>query len=140
MMDLISLVQPKQPKGSGWVQKDARSLQTLYPIQAWAHVSGIFCLSAVEVADEEGQPKLGPEYHLSISKFGNRCTSAEASFALHAFDLEDAKEDNHVPNGKVRNFWRPVADNLSGYECPCNDEEPAMVEDKGDYVWRGVTK
>lgn len=140
MIDAISFVQPKQPKGTGWVQEDASALNSSYPLQAWAHESGIFCLSAVEVADEEGQPKLGPEYHLSISKFGNRCTSAEAAFALHAFDLEDAKEDNHVPNGKVRNFWRPVADHLSGYECPCKDEEPAIVEDKGDYVWRGVTK
>jgi len=139
MIDAISLVQPKQPKGTGWAQEDVRMLQTLYPIQGWSHVSGIYCLSAVEVADEEGRPKLGPEYHLSISMHGNRCTSAEAAFALHAFDLEDAKEDNHVPSGKVRNFWRPVADNLSGHECPCKDEEPAMIEDKGDYVWRGVS-
>ena len=43
------------------------------------------------------------------------------------------------PNGCVRNFWRPVADHLSGYECPCVEHEPAMVEDKGDYVWRGLT-
>lgn len=140
MIEVLSLIQPKQPKGTGWVQKDASALNSPYPIQAWAHKSGIFCLSAVEVADEEGQPKLGPEYHLSISNLGNRCTSAEAAFALHDFDLEDAKEDNHVPNGKVRNFWRPVADNLSGYQCPCKDEEPAIVEDKGDYVWRGVTE
>lgn len=139
MIEVLSIIQPKQPKGQGWSQEDASALQSSYPLQAWAHESGIFCLSAVEVADEEGQPKLGPEYHLSISKSGQRCTSAEASFALNAFDLNDAKEDNHVPSGKVRNFWRPVADNLSGYECPCKDEEPAIREDKGDYVWRGVT-
>ena len=138
-METISIIQPKQPNGSGWVQKDASALNSSYPLQAWAHESGIFCLSAVEVTDEIGQPKLGPEYHLSVSKNGQRCTSAEAAFALHAFELEDAKEDNHVPSGIVRNFWRPVADHLSGYECRCVDEEPAIKEDKGDYIWRGVT-
>lgn len=138
-METISIIQPKQPNGSGWVQKDASALNSSYPLQAWAHESGIFCLSAVEVADEIGQPKLGPEYHLSVSKNGQRCTSAESAFALHAFELEDAKEDNHVPSGIVRNFWRPVADHLSGYECKCVDEEPAIKEDKGDYIWRGVT-
>jgi hypothetical protein len=47
---------------------------------------------------------------------------------------------NHVPSGRVRNFWRPVADHLSGYECPCVADEPAIREDKGDYVWRGITR
>lgn len=140
---VLSIIQPKKPIGNGWQEIDANVLKQAmdldYPLIAFLHESGIFCLSAVEVANEEGQPKLGPEYHLSISKNGNRCTSAEAAFALHAFELEDAKEDNHVPSGKVRNFWRPVADNLSGYECPCVDDEPAIREDKGDYVWRGVT-
>jgi hypothetical protein len=139
MSDVVSIIQPKQPKGNGWTQEDASALQSPYPLTAWAHESGLFCLSAVEVANEPGQPELGPEYHLSMSKNGARCTSAEAAFVLHAFDLEDAKEDNHVPSGKVRNFWRPVADNLSGYECKCVDEEPAIREDKGDYVWRGVS-
>lgn len=74
-----------------------------------------------------------------MSKNQRRCTSAEASFVLHHFGLEDAREDNHVPSGMVRNFWRPVNDNLSGYECPCVDEEPAMREDKGDFIWRGVS-
>ena len=28
------------------------------------------------------------------------------------------REDNHVPGGFVRNFWRPVADRFSGYGHP----------------------
>lgn len=139
MIDAISIIQPKKPHGTGWVEEDASLLQSPYPLKAFSHESGLFCLSAVEVANEPGEPELGPEYHLSISMNGQRCSSAESAFALNAFDLNDAKEDNHVPNDKVRNYWRPVADNLSGYECPCKDEEPAMVEDKGDYVWRGVS-
>ncbi|HYN54359.1 MAG TPA: hypothetical protein VES38_06615 [Methylotenera sp.] len=139
MISAISIIQPKQPNGTGWVEQDASFLKSSYPLKAWAHESGLFCLSAVEVANEPGQPELGAEYHLSISMNGQRCSSAEAAFALYAFDLGDAKEDNHVPSGKVRNYWRPVADNLSGYECKCVDEEPAIKEDKGDYVWRGVS-
>lgn len=139
MSSVISIIQPKQPQGTGWVEQDASALQSPYPLKAWAHECGLFCLSAVEVANEVGQPELGAEYHLSISMNGQRCTSAEASFALNAFNLNDAKEDNHVPSGKVRNFWRPVADHLSGYECPCVNDEPAIKEDKGDYIWRGVS-
>jgi len=33
-----------------------------------------------------------------------------------------------------------VADRFSGYERACVATEPAMVEDKGDFVWRGITR
>lgn len=112
-----------------------------YPVQAWVHQDArLFVLSAVEVAEDPRQPGHGPDYHLSVSRFGERCSSADALWVLEQFDLLDAREDNHVPSGAVRNFWRPVADNLSGYECPCVEDEPAIVEDKGDYIWRGVTR
>lgn len=140
-----SIIKPKRPTGPGW--SAARwwvcppQLRELgYPVEPWQHSSGMFVLSAVEVAVDPGQPALGPEYHLSVSRNGARCTLAEALWVLAAFDLADAKEDNHVPSGKVRNFWRPVADRLSGYECPCVDAEPAISEDKGDFVWRGITR
>lgn len=65
-----------------------------------------------------------------------RCTSLQAKEILRQFGLDGAEEDNHVPHGIVRNFWRPVADRLVGLECACKAEEPAIVEDQGDYVWR----
>lgn len=145
-MSTDSVIQPKRPSGKGWRRATGwqcpRELAELgYPVEAWEHhESGLFALSAVEVAHDPGQPELGPEYHLSVSASGQRCTSAEALWALAQFDLADAKEDNHVPSGRVRNFWRPVADNLSGYECKCVDNEPAIREDKGDFVWRGITE
>jgi hypothetical protein len=138
-----SIIKPKAPKvlgaqTSGWIELE-NDITTGYPLRTFGHIhSGIKVLSAVEVAKDEGQPDLGAEYHISISKNGRRCDSAEAAFVLHHFDCEDAKEDNHVPHGIARNFWRPVADHLSGYECPCVNEEPAIVEDKGDYIWRGT--
>lgn len=144
MSFIDSVIQPKRPEGADWHRprwwRAPPELAALgYPVEAWEHVSGLFCMSAVEVASEPGKPALGPEYHLSVSMGGQRCTAADALFALAAFGLTDAKEDNHVPSGRVRNFWRPVADNLSGYECPCIADEPAIREDKGDFVWRGVT-
>ena len=140
-----SVIKPKRPivqnwrRAKGW-ECPPQLAELGYPVEAWEHPSsGLFCLSALEVASEPGKPALGPEFHLSVSMNGQRCTAADALFALASFGLEDAKEDNHVPSGRVRNFWRPVADNLSGYECPCVGDEPAIVEDKGDFVWRGVT-
>lgn len=137
-----SIIKPKRPTGPGWRQ----ILTPVYPIhdegypyEVWAHdANGLGVISAVEVAAEKiGQQALGPAYHLSVSAFGERCSSADAVWVLGQFDLFDALEDNHVPNGKVRNFWRYVADHLSGVECGCVDEEPAIAEDKGDYIWRG---
>jgi hypothetical protein len=141
-----SIINPKQPTGEGWRRASwwrcPPELAALgYPVEAWEHASGLFVLSAVEVTTPEpGALELGPEYHLSVSFYGERCTGAQAAWVLGQFDLIDAKEDNHVPSGRVRNFWRPVADGLSGYECPCVEREPEVREDKGDYVWRGVTR
>ena len=147
---VLSLVAPKTPTGQGWTRGEAimadvarQSLNAMgYAWQAWHHrENGLLCISAVETpTPQAGQELLGPEYHLSVSAMGKRCTSADALWALAAFDLLDATEDNHVPFGVVRNFWRPVADRLSGYECPCQDSEPVMRENKGDFVWRGVTR
>ncbi|WP_349609057.1 hypothetical protein [Cupriavidus sp. DF5525] len=148
-----SIIKPKRPTGPGWIRETGPEIEAImraaamgFACEAWLHPgSGIATFSAVEVAHDPGQPDLGPEYHLSISKNDGRggtrrTTSAEALWCLAQFELIDAKEDNHVPHGLVRNFWRPVTDQLSGYECPCANDEPAMLEDKGDYVWRGVTE
>lgn len=145
----ISVIQPKAPaESAGWAP--ARHLLAMaheldamgYPWDAWVHyTNGLLVISAVEKPDPEpGELDAGPEYHLSISAMGHRCSSADAMWALGQFGLTDAKEDNHVPSGRVRNFWRPVADPLSGFECPCQDSEPAMREDKGDFIWRGVSR
>lgn len=144
-MKAIAIVQPKAPRGAGWIEVQNPNVADLdslgYPHKSWIHEpTGLFAISAVEVAYEPGQPELGPEYHLSVSLSGRRCSAADALFVMSEFDLLDAKEDNHVPSGRVRNFWRPVADKLSGYECPCVDDEPAIREDKGDFTWRGITK
>jgi hypothetical protein len=144
----MNIIDPKRPTGPGWVRHPlmaafaARVAQMGgYPTETWAHEQcDMWVVSSVEVATDPGQPELGPEYHLSVSAMGERCTPEQAAWVLQQFGLEDAREDNHTPGGKVRHFWRPVADKLSGYECPCVADEPAVREDKGSFVWRGVTK
>lgn len=101
-------------------------------------------LSAVEVARDADGIDRGPEYHVSISSVDfaaanpkpKRCQYLDAVWVLKQFKLESAEEDNHVPGGVVRNFWRTVAEPLIGLECACKADEPAIREDKGDYVWR----
>jgi hypothetical protein len=138
-----SLTPVLRPKGEGWKEITFDKRATLgYPARAFFHAkSSLAVISAVEVADD-GKIEKGPEYHISISKQNSlilgplRCDSNEAKWVLDQFGLDGAEEDNHVPNGMVRNFWRPVANGLVGLECDCKAEEPAIREDKGDFVWR----
>lgn len=136
-----SLINPKRPKHTGWTRLHT-PLPELerrgYPYEVWAHYGNeLGVITAIEVAAEaEGTPPLGPAYHISVSAFGQRCSSADATWVLAQFDCTDALEDNHVPGGQVRNFWRYVADGLSGRVCQCVDVEAEIREDKGDYVWR----
>lgn len=145
MQSVISAIQPKAPGEKGWIRNLAveRYLRRASPTMdnesvfaVYDHPMGYRAISSVEVMNEPGEPSLGPEYHLSISQAGRRCSSQDAAHIKKVFGLEDAREDNHVRNGIARDFWRPVADHLSGYECPCQDSEPAIREDKGDFIWR----
>lgn len=99
--------------GSGWRELPMDKRYTLgFPSRAFIHKSNLAVISAVEVVSEPGMDK-GFEYHISISKQrpdgeGTRCDSNEAKWVLDEFGLDGAEEDNHVPYGVVRNFWRPV--------------------------------
>ena len=137
-----SITATLRPKGSGWTEIPGASEFTLgFPCRSWFHKrSGLFVMSAVETVSD-GKIDKGPEYHISVSRpvrpgVSARCDSNDAKWVLEQFGMDGAEEDNHVPNGVVRNFWRPVATGLIGLECECKAEEPAIVEDKGDFVWR----
>lgn len=127
-----SIIKPLCPKDKDWIELDTSMLSTTFPTRAFQY-KALRIMSAVEVADK----KIGFEYHISISKNGMiRCDSNEANWVLQQFGLEGWEEDNHVPYGIVRNFWRPVAENLIGMECKCKADEPEIIENKGDYIWR----
>ncbi len=140
-----SIIKPLRPKNEdGWMRWPVPQVmyRSGYPCERWFHgLRALQVLSAVEVATDKDGSSNGPEYHISISRAAlgldgpQRCSSAEAKWVLRQFELDGAEEDNHVPGGKVRNFWRPVAESLVGKECACKADEPAIVEDKGDFVW-----
>ncbi len=149
------IILPLVPMGAHWIRVDVPPpLRRLgYPAEAWlGPLSGdryVQVFSCVEVARDPGQPELGPEYHISMScrrtdpaddRGPERVDANDARAVLAQFGLDGWTEDNHVPGGKVRNFWRPVAEPLVGWVCHCVDEEPAMHENGGDFVWRGVTR
>lgn len=142
---MTAIVRPLRPAAQrGWIRlPDPPAWVTLgYDAERWLHLSSnLSVITAVEVAKDGDGIDRGPEYHISISLGGRaRCSSMQARHVLRDFGCEGAEEDNHVPHGIVRNFWRPVADRLVGIECACKADEPAIVEDRGDYVWRGVTR
>lgn len=137
---VLSLTKCLAPKGSGWREIPVRSGAFGYPARCFFYdAQSLAAISAVEVADD-GKIDKGPEYHISISKQSvlgpYRCDTNEAEWVLRQFGLDGAEEDNHVPDGVVRNFWRPVANKLIGLECDCKAEEPAIRENKGDFIWR----
>lgn len=142
--DIISVVQTKKPHHrEDWLELPAPALpEPPIAVTVWRHEpSGINVISAVERVYDEPVDQ-GPEYHISITKRTSevveRVDSNEARWVLQQFHCEEAEEDNHVPYGKARHFWRPVRDDLAGYVCRCVDEEPAIREDKGDFIWRPV--
>ncbi len=125
-----SIIKPLSPIKGDWIEIDASRMGSPFPTRAFQH-NHLCVISAVESPEGE------PEYHISITKNENaRCSSQDAKWVLCQFSKDGWEEDNHVPFGKARHFWRPVAENNVGIECPCKEEEPAIVEDKGDYVWR----
>lgn len=140
----LSVVQPLMPRVDGWreVPVPAPVVNMGYPCRMFVNLEhGIQVISGVEVAiDAPGMEPNGPEYHISISQVRHgrtvRIRSVDADRVLIQFGLEGAKEDNHVPSGLVRNYWRPVAEPKVGLVCACQADEPAIREDKGDFVWR----
>lgn len=135
---IIQPLRPLWPDWSGPFPVDPR-VSMGYAATSFLHEKErIFVISAVEVAADKDGIDRGPEYHISISKRSVagacRCSAAEAMWVLHQFGLDGAEEDNHVPGGVARNFWRTVADALVGLECACKEAEQAVVD--GDYVWR----
>jgi hypothetical protein len=133
-----SIIQPLKPLGKDWNNIPTPQMpMESNAIECWVHSEGFAVLSAVEMAEAEGPGSpLELHYHISISKNRARCNSNDARWILSEFGCEGAEEDNHVPHGIVRNFWRPVNENRVGIECACKEDEPAIREDKGDYVWR----
>ena len=140
-MNAESVIKPLRPASQEWssLGHPGHEITFGYPAEVFVHRRHLLSvISAVEVATDKDGVERGPEYHLSIarqSEFGPaRCSADEAAWVLREFGLEGAEEDNHVPNGVVRNFWRTVAEPMIGLECGCKATEPVVRE--VDFEWR----
>lgn len=99
----------------------------------YLHAGGMFVMSSVEFVEGAW------EYHVSVSLRGRngpaRALNDQVAVVLRDFGIEDADEDNHVPGGKARNFWKKVVGPTEA--CPCKATEEPHDEGHG-YVWRDV--
>lgn len=133
----------KRPKGGGWSEAPIRDPRMLPYLDgaSWLHeASGVRVLSTTELIDGRGL-----EWHVSVSLYTGAKPTRAGRYAMRlvrkAFGMEAADEDNHVPNGIVRNLWLPIADIGA---CECVETERPIVEavnehadERGDdYVWR----
>lgn len=139
--DIISPLAPVTDETTWLDYGDIRqTLQSAYPTHLWRCPRFLLTvISAVEVATDTDGVTRGPEYHLSVTRNDGsgpqRCSKEQAYWMLQQFGgLDGWEEDNHVPNGKARNFWRPVAENMVGHECGCKATESVVIE--GDYESR----
>lgn len=139
------ILEPLRPKSSSWKRyplpiAPGHPLLRAYAVEYWYNrAHEVQVISSIESVSGEG-PESRHEYHVSISRLPwmgkpSRCPNHLARWVLKEFDFVDCSEDNHVPHGIARNYWRPVAENQSPV-CHCVETEPKIVEDKGDYVWR----
>ena len=143
-MSMRSVIAPLKPALGLWVgpMKPNQAVTSMgYPCHLWiCRGRSVSVISALEVAKDKDGIERGPEYHISIAKQTpagpTRVSAAEAKEVLYEFAplLDGWEEDNHVPGGVVRNFWRPVADRMVGLECACKGTEALVIE--GDFESR----
>jgi len=141
------IIRPLKPKGPGWIEWDCDTTRwPRKPIEAhryYNRANEVQVISALENVQERPGVESWVEYHVSVSgvKYGSarpyRISEKRAQWTLREFGLDGSTQDNHVPGGVVRNYWRPIAEPNVGRECPCVETESKITEMKGDYVWRG---
>lgn len=139
------ILQPMRPGGSSswvmWPLMNPEFVAEAYAAERWFNrAHEIQVISSIEgVRQDNGSKRF--EYHLSVTACTwpdfkvMRCNDQTARWAMVQFNFTDYVEDNHVPGGKTRNYWRPIAQNQDP-SCHCFETEPKIVEDKGDYIWR----
>lgn len=131
----MSVPWERQPNGPGWRQLQVPERVRAQAVRASLWTDGkLSVMSCVEIADLPGKATgTGPQWHLSVSRFGKRPSARETARTLAIFGLRGTEEDNHHPGG-ARHFWLPCDKSLRG-ECECKESEETIVEPDG-YVWQ----
>lgn len=129
---------PKASAGFRRINADARQAvavdgQRPLAASAWQRgpVRVISCVELAEYAESVGGGT-GPQWHISITRQGERATDRDLSMVAKAFGLPRVEEDNHHP-GKVRHLWCPV-DPQKRVDCECKTTEVTITEPDG-YRW-----
>lgn len=129
----------RRPTMPGWVSipvpEQPHDLRLL-AFSAWQRRTACV-ISGLENAELPDRSGLGPQWHISVSRFGRRPTAKDVDVALRGFDLVGAEEDNHHPGG-ARHFWLPV-DPAHRVDCECKSDEKLIVEPDG-YRWTNPTE
>lgn len=118
---------PVKPKEGSWRKADFGSLPGSEQCEWYTNPFGVVACSTVEIVNGR------LEYHVSFSVNGDRVPQGFMEALIRQWGLESFEEDNHVPNGKVRNFWHKVEGRQEA--CPCKENEKP-TEEVGGYVWR----
>jgi hypothetical protein len=109
-------VNAKLPSGPGWhfvalIPGVAESV-----MQKWEHVGEqVIAISSLDRTTN------GEEFHVSVTLAGRRCNDAKLAFVRAEFDMAEAEEDNHLPQGQARHLWLNV-DPSRRKPCECKHE------------------
>jgi hypothetical protein len=127
------ILSERLPRRGNWTRIHASpgQLPPALSISAW-QCGPVCVISALEDAEYPDGDGTGPQWHISITRRGERPTADDVTRALRAFGLVDAEEDNHHP-GNARHFWLPV-DPSHRVDCECKETEATIVEPDG-YTW-----
>lgn len=113
-----------QPKSGTWTLRGWDETSKGF---RWENAMNVIAISSIHEIDGK------PQYHVSFSDRGVRIAQGWMEALLKQWQIEDFEEDNHVPNGQVRNYWKPFDPELK--ECQCKQTE-VPHEEEGGYVWR----
>lgn len=122
-----------RPRGAGWVRRESTNpLHAESVAESWWTHGAIVAGSSLVRANLPVGEGTGLQWLVSVSENGRRPTRAAVRFALKAFGMMGAEEDNHHP-GVARHFWRPLA-KAERVDCQCKADERTITE-PGGYRW-----
>lgn len=126
-MTLLALTERRPTRGN-W---ERAPLRFPFLTSAW-RCGPVTVISALENAEYPDGVGAGPQWHISVTRRGQRPGAADVERALRAFRMVGTEEDNHHP-GSARHFWLPV-DPSKRVDCQCKSDEEVIVEADG-YTW-----
>lgn len=100
----------------------------LYDLSIWMRRRILAISTCVHAEAPNGVGSI-PQWHISFTNEGRRCTDEEVRMSLASFRLTGADEDNHEP-GMARHFWMPL-DPKRRVDCECKTTEKVMIEPDG---------